>query len=398
MKMTLEKQLFNECFNEKSNFITLADSLKEKYLDLDHNNFKEKRDITIEIMEYYHRKYFEKFSNLFNLFEGLKTFEVDFLYKYLNYYRDHFLHSLQVFLLGINIVRLANHNEIPIEFLSKTDREAFFRTWFLISIYHDVGYLAQKLIEFGERIDDFYFRNISGLNISKIELKISEQLNEIFINYLEKISFSVIFGEKYLEMDDEDLEDIDNDIILNELIESFKERNHGIISALFLYYTAKLDIKYIEQDKQFKYLKEIDIACSAIATHDLEKKGKLHLDFHKNPFASLLILCDNLQEWNRPFNIEYINESYDIWKSLEIEVDQNKNLFKFILQTNENSKIKADEKQKIIKNIMNSIKRIFSYSIISGPNFSFIIKHNENEYKLNVKMEEKPYYIISSEE
>ena len=390
--MSIDKDLLENCLSNGLYKLEIPESLFKEYLELE--NYLEKREIAIKIIKSLFKKYFKKFKKGFELIKALKNFEENLLYKYLLYYRDHFLHSLQIFLLGFYMMRKVNTLGMPIEFLSKRDYEGFIRTWLLISVFHDIGYLAQTLMDISDKINTLYFKNISGINLSKLELNFSEKLEDIFKKILEELAEGIIIGEDkyYFSNSKSDIYDNQKDIILNELMESYFERNHGIISSLFSYYTLNLDINYIKKEKRDLLLKEIKLACAAIATHDLEKIKKIHLDFRDNPFACLLILCDNIQEWNRPYNLKLENSSEDIWKKFELDYLKDKECYCLIFYLLESQEKKIET---IKENLFKEIKRIFKYSIISGPNFSFIIRSNEKEFEIKANFDDKQnFYLI----
>ena len=60
-------------------------------------------------------------------------------------YRDHFVHSFHVFVLGYHIFKMWKEDGItPLDF-TQDDPNRYLKTWFVASIYHDVGYPAEKL-------------------------------------------------------------------------------------------------------------------------------------------------------------------------------------------------------------------------------------------------------------
>lgn len=385
----LDNLLLEKVINGKEISIDIPENLKKIYISS--NASIEKRDATIKIIEYLQNMYFPNFKNSFDLFKALKDFEDKLLYSYVVYYRDHFLHSFQVFLLGCYIIDELITNDIPFDFLSRTNVDGFLRTWFLISIYHDIGYLSQNLIKISENINKSYFKNISGIRLSKLELLISEKLDSIFYELLEEISYDLLLGEEkyfFLGVKNEDLE-MQKNIYLNELIENYHFRNHGIISSLFLYYTLNLDIDFIIAEKKEEFLKEFKLASAAIATHDLEKQGRIHLNVSKNPFGCLLIICDNIQEWERPQELSLEKDLSDLWQDFSINADKDSNMatFKFVLNDHLISDIISV--QNLCDNLFNKLENIFKSSIISGPNFTFLISTKDLEFNLTMNYNEK---------
>jgi len=372
--------------------LKLDDNLLEKsklwkyfQLEIDENlieehnnspNFKEKKEAIIKIIETLHKKLIGNCQNSLKLFRDLKKLESDFLYNFI-YYRDHLSHSFQIFLLGCYLIEVANTNSLPLEFLSSMNKDRFIRTWFLISIFHDIGYFSQELRKIGKKISKIYFENISGAHLSKLELNFSEGLINIFKDYLDLISNGLVFGEKIFLPTHKEVEELNEKkkIVLNELQENFQNRNHGVISSLFLFYTLNSDIDFIDPKKKQSFCEDIKITCTAISSHDVQKQGKIHLDFHKNPFSSLLILCDSIQEWNRPKNIyEVINAPIN-WKDLEIKIQDKIYEFNFEL-------VNIDDLEEFKKKIFEELERIFLNVIISGPDFSISFKTDKLEFKI----------------
>ena len=384
--MTLDIIILEKCLNWTFLKIGIEKSLIDDYAGA--SNIKTKRDIVISIIESIQERFFKKFKNSFSLLESLKMSEEDFLFNFINY-RDHFLHSLQIFLLGCFLINEANLKDLAIEFLSNKSKDRFIRIWFLISIYHDIGYFSQKLITIGKKINELHFKNISGVNLSEFKLNISEDLDSIFLGYLNDISKGIVNGEeKYFISGETDENLIDQtNVIYNELKNNYDLRNHGIISALFLQYTLNLDIGYIAEGKKKEFDEDIKIACTAIASHDLEKQEKIHLDFHRNPFASLLILLDNIQEWDRPKDLEDLIKAPELWRTLEINAEKGKDyVFHFVLNEIDD----FDEKLNIMFDIL---QRIFSTTIINGYNFEFVFQMKNVKKQISITSKDNNYEI-----
>lgn len=364
--MTIGDDILLECNSSTVIPLGIPTDLVDNFTST--TDFFEKQKCALSIIEFLHTKYFVKFNSLDGLFKALISFETEFLYKYL-YYRDHFLHSFQVFLLGCYIVKKSIENDFPIEFLSGRNIESFIRVWFLIAIYHDIGYTVQDLLEIGKKIKDIYFNHISGSSMTNLNIEFSERIDGIFKEILETISYGILYGEeKYLDDIFAPNNEFNNKILLNELIEYYQKRNHGIISSLFLFYSFNLDITLLKPILIDEYSKEIKIACAAISTHDIERYKKIHLNLNENPYGCLLILCDNLQDWNRPRNLKQKEENF---KKFQIEIDHNEKSFIFILDVIDSAPLEEISEKKF-----SELKRIFNYSITRGLDFEFSIKNS----------------------
>ncbi|MHA1756168.1 MAG: hypothetical protein ACTSVV_05310 [Promethearchaeota archaeon] len=373
--MSLDKNLLKKTESWKFFQIGIEKDLIEDYSNS--SDFKGKREIIIKIIKFLYEKLIGKCQNSLKLILDLKNFESDFLYNFI-YYRDHFSHSFQIFLIGCYLIEVANCNSLPLEFLSRMNKERFLRTWLLISIYHDIGYFSQKLKDVGKEISRIYFENISGAKLSELELNFSTDLANVFNDYLEEFSKGIVYGEKVFISTynySNDLEE-KRKVILNELKENFQNRNHGIISSLFLFYTLNTDIDFIDPQKKQDFIEDAKIACTAISCHDFQKQGKIHLDFERNPFSSLLILIDNIQEWNRPKNLDDIMKTSEKWKNVEINIQNNEYEFNFEL-------INVDDLNQFKEKIFKELERIFHNIILTGPNFSILFKFDRREFKIS---------------
>ena len=391
--MTLDNELLEQSKSWTHVQLGLDTSLIDDYITT--TGIYRKRELTLKFFDSINKKYFFKFENSNNFLIGLKKFEEDLLYKYL-YYRDHFIHLFQVFLLGCYIIESACDGGYPLGKLYDINPERFIRTWFLISFYHDIGYLAEKLIIIGKEIQKIYFDTISGLNLTEFEIKISKSLDQIFKDYLKIITEGILIGETNKFIFDKKLNSTPKlNIVLNELLEKYKRRDHGIMSALFLYYTFYMDIDFIEKEViANEYLQDLNIACCAIAIHSLEKSEKIHIDFENNDLGCLLILCDNIQEWNRPRmeNLKFFE--FDIWESLEITVNPTSKTFFFNFKLND--KYPQEAVIKLLTFLFKELKRIFYTTFIEGPNFTFLFKDTSIEHSLTAKYDDsKKSYIIT---
>lgn len=387
--MTLDKILLEKSKEWTTINLGIESSLIDEYIGTD--KFEEKRDLILKIMEDLHKRYLNPFYNCFEFLPNLKKFEEDFLYKYL-FYRDHFLHLFQVFLLGCFILEETNKNDFPIDNLFDISPERLIRTWLLISFYHDIGYFVEKLISIGEEIQKLYFNKISGLKLTEFNLTFNTNLENVFKNQIKTLTNGIVNGEKYILTNTvlNQSEDISL-IIQNELESAFINRDHGIISALFLNYTMNLEMPLIEMHLQRLILQDLSIACLAMSTHSIEKSEKIHLNFENHNLGCLLVLCDNIQEWNRPRQINDLFKELDIWESLDINIDQQNRLIEISFKIND--KIERDELKTMFKRIFNDLKRIFTKTLFNGPNFMFKIQ-GEDTFLFKATLNNKKRYEI----
>lgn len=246
--------------------------------------------------------------------------------------RDHFIHSIEVFTLGINIFH--NNKTIQEQFNNfiensnyhnyyTTKHEEFFYRWGITALFHDVAYpieiISEQLKLYAKLLDSYSIQEDNLNFIIKFEgtekfdrieeLKIKDEYKEEFksrnptlklkeytscINILTK-TISNRFSLK---------EDFVKEILKSKLkdMENGKYIDHGFYSAIIVLKWYHSLIEKTEWDPSYFIYPIVDVAA-AILLHNvfsrdlLEKTGKM--DFKKYPLAFLLILCDELEEWDR---------------------------------------------------------------------------------------------------
>jgi hypothetical protein len=187
-----------------------------------------------------------------------------------DYYRDHFFHAIEVCFLGHFLLELKVLNSVPLwEIVAEKlkcpkDDQKVLHLWYLASLLHDIGYGIDVLK--GARSLLKFFKN-------------DELLNE-FVTDLTNISkvFSAKLGERNF---------------CNYTIEDNPGEDHGVIAARHLYGL----LKKITTDDPSISISDYKPVISAIAKHNSRKHT---VKFEDEPLAFLLILCDTIQEWNRP--------------------------------------------------------------------------------------------------
>ncbi len=210
----------------------------------------------------------------------------------LPYYRDHFVHMFQVFLLGYVIIN--RWWQCPVTFLSQDENNklATLQTWFLAAIQHDIAYYIEKADSWVPTLAE----NTLGLksmapsgsyNWSSIltkpnNMKYIEQLSNNFVNHFcNGLTVSDLF-EKEVNF---------KRWYMNHLLDY---HDHGTLSGLaLLHYQRPKTIENIVQD-----------AALAVVLHNYCKKKDENppmgqLIFADFPLAGLLAYCDAAQEWGR---------------------------------------------------------------------------------------------------
>jgi CheY-like chemotaxis protein len=157
--------------------------------------------------------------------------------------------------------------------------EALSNAWFYAALFHDIGGCVEKNKE-AIRSTDGLLKLFGGL-VKKTNL------GELSLGASVRRDAKALF---------EDMEDRLRDALFPLWLESVrtKEPDHGVISALYL--TTELK----ENPKQLPYALE---AARAMIVHnlvgDLKSKPATVLRWETEPLACLLILCDQLQTWDR---------------------------------------------------------------------------------------------------
>lgn len=250
--------------------------------------------------------------------------------------RDHYIHSVNVFILGLCIYTgnsgyrsvfnsvIMNKNDYPYSY--DTRHEEFFYRWGLASLFHDVGYPVEiigrqisKFIDFATSAD-----GRKGVVRSHLEFENFEELNSI-AEVVPKREFTKSYFEKYescVYVDllkpidllahklhislDVNLKDIKN--ALDNFVAVMAKSgfiDHGYYSSIIILKWYGFLIQSCKYNYEYFFYPVLDSA-SAILLHNYYKNAIMKPPFSKerlspcrHPIAYMLILCDELQEWNR---------------------------------------------------------------------------------------------------
>ncbi|MBT9143337.1 MAG: hypothetical protein DDT32_01611 [Syntrophomonadaceae bacterium] len=216
-------------------------------------------------------------------------------------YRDHFMHSFHVFLLGyiilhhigLNIIRewldkSLKHGPAPYKGL-KISNDDILRIWFLTAFLHDAAYVFQK---FNEGIDNFttkewdYPLNIlpNGTPLLKVD---DNQMP--FGKYLaEMLEF---FASK---------NETNRCHMLPHFLQAIRVNDHGVLGALWT-------LNKFGKEASRQRILENYLSALAISFHNriifehlregAEKENRINLETFPIPF--LLAFCDTAQIWGR---------------------------------------------------------------------------------------------------
>lgn len=219
-------------------------------------------------------------------------------------YRDHFIHPFHVFCLGYLIlewwIKESPRKEgMPLKLTENHGIDYDLTLWFIASVYHDVGFPAEKL----EVLIHDFFKTIAGRELrsqfdwSSVILADSniEHIHELCKRFSEKSGNHYEAGNTFEKW------------INKRLLE---DHDHGILTALMLLNqgwrltTKKVNIAYE--------------AALAIALHSYRRRSKEEespefdigqLAVEDFPLAFFLSYCDTAQEWGRKVLLELIKKS-----------------------------------------------------------------------------------------
>jgi hypothetical protein len=251
--------------------------------------------------------------------------------------RDHFIHSVNVFILGLAIyasntpyrdafARAVISPEKYPENLPTAQEEFLFR-WGLAALFHDVGYpveiISNQLMRFLKFVTDADHDVSLGEVKAHLEFENFRRFNSV-AEVVPKKTFIRRFYEE-----DESCVYVD----LLQPIDLLAQRIHQTIGIPMIAIKNKLDLYHAEMAKKgfvdhgyysaiivlkwYGYLIQttgeeplrfyhaiVDSAC-AILLHNyyartlVDEFGLKPLEAEQNPIAFLLMFCDEMQDWNR---------------------------------------------------------------------------------------------------
>jgi hypothetical protein len=204
------------------------------------------------------------------------------------YYRDHFFHAIEVCFLGhLLLISQDRHGRSLWEHVAEQFRsmrrsgkwqvsgangsqegastlEDVLRQWYVASLFHDVGYTIQ-ILSAVQRMLEFYQHPHA-----------MEQFRQHLTAALETLSSDLLASDMapLLELTHEDKPGAD----------------HGVIAAAHL----KELLGRLGKDS---YPGSYYPAIRAIGMHN---NHRAKVSFQADPLAFLLVICDTVQEWNRP--------------------------------------------------------------------------------------------------
>ena len=248
----------------------------------------------------------------FQVIESFGNFE-DILFQ-LEDYRGHFVHQFNVFVIGYYVLNklLGNPGKTSQYFYRSNDPNF---TWMLASTFHDVGYPIEQV--------DRWFSNVLQMFLktdTSYKIEIEKALTPVFFEYVKYLSethMSLKFNKRERIGQPNDRDWRLNDLLLTNL----RKKDHGVIGALSLIHSL-LTQEVLASNQEWldgTFPGEIMPACHAISLHNLSPKD-VKIDFKNYPYAFLLSLCDELQDWGRTMTGEDHSELVELRVDFEKEV------------------------------------------------------------------------------
>jgi len=221
---------------------------------------------------------------LINMLQQCKDLDIH-LHLIEKYYRDHFSHQFNVFGLGLLLLHSRIEESLSLKKyianiygLNDVDGErAVEQSWCVASLFHDHAIPLEYFLKKKQNASKIMQTNEINTKLSEVIKAIESATPDIYSHQLW-----------------DNAEDIIKEISQNLELLSYDEKkwyDHGLLAAVNLY--KKFESKFSE----VPWLKH---ALRAIAQHNISSE----LKFEKDPLSTLLILCDELHEWQRPLFAE----------------------------------------------------------------------------------------------
>lgn len=359
-------------------------------------------------------------EELNNYFEDFIEYE-SVLYGMNKYYRDHKNHVLQVWAIGIGLLELFtpkggdvyNINEaVDFHFqLSNQEQDnnisksELWSMWTIIALCHDLGYPIEKTAQINKQAKKI-ITHFGNMQFSELDYNfniLNTFLVEKFLNIISSKVYTKIVSEK------REFKTGIQTKYRDKLSKSLEDYKHGVFSSLLLFknLTYFLETDYFmgnetlssEDARQFYIRKDI---LRSIAGHTCPKMYHINMD----TIAFLLILCDELQEWNRPKSDSLLNAYKDIEpvvkiKEFDMDVDSgihkdgNKLIVqKICIQMRYNINSNQNHEEYLVKNRYKNIhyllrsakedydrKIFFQWDIkFNDKNYSFVFNSNKSSF------------------
>jgi hypothetical protein len=195
------------------------------------------------------------------------------------YYRDHFFHAIEVCFLGHLLLDMEYARGKPLsglvqELMKLRSRKEVLRAWYLAALLHDIGNAVDVLKSAGEMLRFF---------------ECSDSLKTLTKN------IEAAIDTLSMSLKKSSLKNVEQ-----------PGRDHGVVAAEHLEKLIQLVSERLPPWRGY------DQAVQAIRVHNLHSET---VAFREQPLTFLLVLCDAIQEWNRP-HLRYATAPSEILTSL----------------------------------------------------------------------------------
>lgn len=360
------------------------------------------------------------------------------LYGTEKHYRDHVNHVFQVWAIGIPVLgkklRLNDyfsidyncdfHYEITENKDCKISKSELWAIWIIIALCHDLGYPIEKSSKINKQTKKI-ISHFGSIQFTELEYNFSILNTFLVEKFLDITSSKVYECDISRIADGNNTADTEKKYITyvqtkyrDKLSKSLEDYKHGIFSSLLLFknLTYFLETDFFvgseklnsEDARQFYMRKEI---LRSIAGHTCPKMYHIEL----NTLGFLLILCDELQEWNRPnfealvtssqesepevkiLNLSFEEDSQNIHIQMKYETESKPASYELYLIRSKFKNIHY-----LLRSAVNDFKRkiTFQWDVYVNDNkYQFIFNSNENSFeqlkviKTNVKGSEENFDI-----
>lgn len=346
-------------------------------------------------------------DELMTYFRDYTSFE-SVLYGSTKYYRDHVLHVVRVWLLGIYILTQDNYiDSIRVGENENVDKIEKFSIWTIIALTHDLGYPLEKssqIISVTRNMMKHFVTN-PVINMDFKFTGVQDTMNDFIIKLMSSKMTRINEGKYHNHIQSK---------YYFKFLKSLEDNKHGVLSAIVIYkmleyflesdFNLSEDYVFEEEDKRQFYVRR-DI-LRAISSHTCES-------IYQNDilnFSFLLILCDECQEWGRrSFATMYTNKRCEYNLKNVLISNNGDDTYNCIIKESY-EKIIDENTDEVSAYFGNQIKRQFlGYSKwfrdgqnIQNRNFTFkkeiLTEHKNGKYDIQSIIEinrlGKPKYVL----
>lgn len=346
-------------------------------------------------------------NELNTYFSDYSEFE-SVLYGSTKYYRDHVLHVVRVWLLGIYMLTEGDFiDSIKVGEDEDVSMIEKFSMWTIISLTHDLGYPLEKasqIISVTRNMMSHFITN-PVINMDFKFTGVQDTMNDFIIKMMSSRMTKANDGKYHNHIQSK---------YYFKFLKSLEDNKHGVLSAIVIYkmleyflesdFNLSEDYDFEEEDKRQFYLRR-DILRS-ISSHTCES---IYQNSILN-FSFLLILCDECQEWGRrSFDSMYKSSQCD-YKLKDVNISNDDMGYHCTIKESY-EKITDENLEEVTNYYCNKLIRQFQgYSKwfrdgqnINKRNFTFQkeinIEHDNGKYGVLsvIKIDKlgKPLYILS---